>query len=174
MYAIRSYYATLPAAAGEQVAAGQLAAVDTAGVEADARRCQQRFCKWGMAEDHRLAPIVIAVEKLAANPQQVVGLLVRRWSPWAQAGMGEDEPGGFVLYRQLREKLEMISRRRPAAAHLITRITSYNVCYTKLLRADPTPPTDVQALLLCSGKIYYELAERRQLQGTEGVTLWLV
>ena len=40
------------------------------------------------------------------------------------------------------------------------------------LLADPAPPAEVRTLLLCSGKFYYELAERRQLQGAEGVTLW--
>jgi 2-oxoglutarate dehydrogenase E1 component len=38
--------------------------------------------------------------------------------------------------------------------------------------ADPEPQTQVQTLLLCTGKIYYELAERRRLDRLQGVALW--
>jgi 2-oxoglutarate dehydrogenase E1 component len=43
--------------------------------------------------------------------------------------------------------------------------------FTPLL-ADPEPQAQVQTLLLCTGKIYYELAERRQLDHLQGVALW--
>ncbi len=37
---------------------------------------------------------------------------------------------------------------------------------------DPEPAAEVRTLLLCSGKIYYELAERRQLGKADGIALW--
>jgi len=40
------------------------------------------------------------------------------------------------------------------------------------LLADPEAPQAVHTLLLCSGKIYYELAERRRLDAGSGLTLW--
>jgi 2-oxoglutarate dehydrogenase E1 component len=40
------------------------------------------------------------------------------------------------------------------------------------LLADPEPPQTLHTLLLCTGKIYYELAERRRLGQLEGVALW--
>jgi 2-oxoglutarate dehydrogenase E1 component len=40
------------------------------------------------------------------------------------------------------------------------------------LLADPAPPAQLHTLLLCTGKLYFELAERRQVSGQEGVTLW--
>jgi len=40
------------------------------------------------------------------------------------------------------------------------------------LLADPAPPAEVQTLLLCTGKIYYELAEWRQQEKPGGITLW--
>jgi 2-oxoglutarate dehydrogenase E1 component len=43
--------------------------------------------------------------------------------------------------------------------------------FTPLL-ADPQPPEQVQTLLLCTGKLYYELAERRAFERLAGVTIW--
>jgi 2-oxoglutarate dehydrogenase E1 component len=40
------------------------------------------------------------------------------------------------------------------------------------LLADPAPPAAAQTLLLCTGKIYYELAERRQLANSQDSTIW--
>jgi 2-oxoglutarate dehydrogenase E1 component len=40
------------------------------------------------------------------------------------------------------------------------------------LLADPEPPQTLHTLLLCTGKIYYELAERRRLGQLDGVALW--
>jgi 2-oxoglutarate dehydrogenase E1 component len=40
------------------------------------------------------------------------------------------------------------------------------------LLADSEPQAQVQTLLLCTGKIYYELAERRRLDHLQGVALW--
>jgi 2-oxoglutarate dehydrogenase E1 component len=40
------------------------------------------------------------------------------------------------------------------------------------LLADPEPPPSAHTLLLCTGKLYYELAERRRLDAPGGVTLW--
>jgi 2-oxoglutarate dehydrogenase E1 component len=40
------------------------------------------------------------------------------------------------------------------------------------LLADPDPPQNLHTLLLCTGKIYYELAERRRLGQLNGVALW--
>ncbi|NJC87229.1 MAG: 2-oxoglutarate dehydrogenase E1 component [Desulfuromonas sp.] len=42
------------------------------------------------------------------------------------------------------------------------------------LLADPEAPPEVHTLLLCTGKIYYELAERRRLDASSGVTLWRI
>jgi 2-oxoglutarate dehydrogenase E1 component len=38
--------------------------------------------------------------------------------------------------------------------------------------ADPAPPAQIHTLLLCTGKLYFELTERRQVGGQEGVTIW--
>jgi 2-oxoglutarate dehydrogenase E1 component len=40
--------------------------------------------------------------------------------------------------------------------------------------ADPEPQTGAHTLLLCTGKIYYELAERRRLDRLAGFALWRV
>jgi 2-oxoglutarate dehydrogenase E1 component len=40
------------------------------------------------------------------------------------------------------------------------------------LLADPEPPSSVHTLLLCTGKIYYELPERRRLDQLDGFALW--
>lgn len=42
------------------------------------------------------------------------------------------------------------------------------------LLPDPEAPAAPHTLLLCSGKLYYELAERRRQPGGEGVALWRV
>ncbi|MHB8707376.1 MAG: 2-oxoglutarate dehydrogenase E1 component [Desulfuromonadales bacterium] len=40
--------------------------------------------------------------------------------------------------------------------------------------ADPEPQPDVHTLLLCTGKLYYELAERRRLANLAGFALWRI
>jgi 2-oxoglutarate dehydrogenase E1 component len=42
------------------------------------------------------------------------------------------------------------------------------------LMADPEPHAEVHTLLLCAGKIYYELAERRRLGNLSGYALWRI
>jgi 2-oxoglutarate dehydrogenase E1 component len=42
------------------------------------------------------------------------------------------------------------------------------------LIADSAPPAAIETLLLCTGKIYYELAERRDLAKAAGVSIWRI
>jgi 2-oxoglutarate dehydrogenase E1 component len=87
------------------------------------------------------------------------------------------------LFHLLRRQV-MLPYRRPLIVFTPKSLLRLPACVSALaefaaggfapLLADPDPPAEVQTLLLCTGKIYYELAERRQREKTTGIALWRV
>ena len=65
------------------------------GVNADAIGGDERFVENGMAEDHRLTEIVVAVQELLPCPQAPLGSLLAEVDSRLQAGMDID--GMIVL-----------------------------------------------------------------------------
>jgi len=85
------------------------------------------------------------------------------------------------LFHLLRRQVKL-PYRRPLIVFTPKSLLRLPVCVSTLAElvenrfapalADPRPVGEVHTLLLCTGKIYYELAERRQMDRLDGVTLW--
>ncbi|TLM67328.1 MAG: 2-oxoglutarate dehydrogenase E1 component [Deltaproteobacteria bacterium] len=85
------------------------------------------------------------------------------------------------LFHLLRRQVKL-SYRRPLIVFTPKSLLRLPACTSTLpefaagrfapLLADPQAPAEPHTLLICTGKIYYELAERRQLDRIDGVTLW--
>ena len=85
------------------------------------------------------------------------------------------------LFHLLRRQV-MLRYRRPLIVFTPKSLLRLPACTSDLaelaagrfapLLADPEPQSEVRTLLLCTGKLYYELAERRRLDQLQGVALW--
>jgi 2-oxoglutarate dehydrogenase E1 component len=87
------------------------------------------------------------------------------------------------LFHLLRRQVRL-PYRRPLIVFTPKRLLRLPACVSTLaelsdgrfapILADPEPQTDAHTLLLCTGKIYYELAERRRLDSLAGFALWRI
>lgn len=73
-----------------------------------------------MTIDHGLAPVLDRFNKLMANPEEVLLVLLRQGDARPQAGMYEDKVFCLMVAVQSLQKLSMGMRKRPLSALLIT------------------------------------------------------
>jgi hypothetical protein len=81
--------------------------VDGPGVDADLGGGNQRQFKFGVAEDHPLAEVVISGNETVPRLAEGSRLLFGQGAMWFQAGMNEDVRLGFPVETQVFEKGQM-------------------------------------------------------------------